>query len=431
MFATLPKDQHDYIMRAPYQVGKQSFREMFRRFQKNLKHFAIPAPDFDTLWGHSIDCISEDALEMLQTPFGKWLANTKAKIMKLAEAAGKSDKRLLEDLGGETAAQLFEANVLMQFEKHYRKVLIPSPGLIANLSTTEITPPFGDIQPPYPCVYIQFPGPIQLDDMTTRSVLRMNAHTRIFIPGIYLWKRHPPAALREILGSAIRHECEVNNKYYSLGKDTDVLSFTYPLVRPDLPDALDHIDMNHMDLGYQSCSGLSGEDIMEGTKRELENKPDSHALESTLWLFRLSMNLCLWLSNKEEQPVLQRDPRNVALEADPNQWRRKVIEAGAKTKPPIDEIILGQNIKIDEETARISKQMQSAEGRREVRTHWRRGHWRQQAIGPRSAMKHAWRWITRILVKKDKGNAPLSTTYELDGMPIVGADGAMGPTERV
>lgn len=49
---------------------------------------------------------------------------------------------------------------------------------------------------------------------------------------------------------------------------------------------------------------------------------------------------------------------------------------------------------------------------KEVRTHWRRGHWRNQAHGEKH-LEHKRKWIHPVLVNKDKGIAETGHIYEV------------------
>lgn len=49
---------------------------------------------------------------------------------------------------------------------------------------------------------------------------------------------------------------------------------------------------------------------------------------------------------------------------------------------------------------------------KEIRTHWRRGHWRNQAYGEMNLL-HKFKWIHPTIVNKDKGNPETGHLYEI------------------
>jgi hypothetical protein len=162
---------------------------------------------------------------------------------------------------------------------------------------------------------------------------------------------------------------------------------------------------------------MSGEELIDlGIENAVSARKELglHEMFLNKWFLRLAFNLRLWLSNKQEEEVVEEKHdilEKIKKAKDPLKLRI-VMENQYKGKAPVSSIVVGQHVVIDEETRIASAQSQTAKGMREMKIHWRRAHWRRVAIGEGRVLRE-WRWFKNVLVNKDKGGVPLYSTYEL------------------
>lgn len=396
IFANLPEKKLKEVMIPHYWGFRQ---ELFRLFNK-LKKENIAAGHHDTIsfeeyWSRSVLEVPSVPDACLAVPIFKYLFNSYM-LRKGSNSSITSDDREL------LFSVMENISYLLNFESNYRKVLRPSEALVGQLTTTEVTPCLGEIQLPYPCVFVQLPRPIAYNDSHEKP---------IYINGLYLWEVKMSDKDRDVL-----HDVKTLNTVslcpgLMIGFCAVFPWDVFPLRKNDVfSNIMYRAPLNNV---------MSGEELIDlGIENAVTvRKAPSlqHEMFLHKWFLRLAFNLCLWLSNKQEEEEVVEEKHDILEKIKKAKDPLKVriaMENQYKGKAPVSSIVVGQHVVIDEETRIASAQSQTAKGMREMKIHWRRAHWRRVAIGEGRVLRE-WRWFKNVLVNKDKGGVPLYSTYEL------------------